>query len=40
MTQPQVIHFEIVGKDQKALQEYWSGLFGWKFNTDFRAGTA
>jgi len=38
MKQPQVIHFEIVGKDQKALQEYWSGLFGWKLNTDFPGG--
>jgi predicted enzyme related to lactoylglutathione lyase len=38
MTQPQVIHFEIVGKDQQALQRYWSDLFGWKLNTDFPGG--
>ena len=38
MTVPQVIHFEIVGKDQRALQKYWSDLFGWKLNTDNPGG--
>ena len=38
MTAPQVIHFEIVGKDQQALQRYWSDLFGWKLNTDNPGG--
>ena len=38
MTAPQVIHFEIVGKDQQALQRYWSNLLGWKFNTDNPGG--
>jgi predicted enzyme related to lactoylglutathione lyase len=34
----QVIHFEVTGKDQKALQSYYSDLFGWKLNTDFPGG--
>lgn len=34
MAEPRVIHFEIVGKDQKALQSYYSELLGWKLNTD------
>jgi predicted enzyme related to lactoylglutathione lyase len=38
MTEPRINHFEIVGKDQKALQAYWSELFGWKLNTDFPGG--
>ena len=38
MTEPRVIHFEIVGKDGKALQKYWSDLFGWKLNTDNPGG--
>ena len=29
-----VIHFEIVGKDGKALQSYYSELFGWEINAD------
>jgi predicted enzyme related to lactoylglutathione lyase len=33
-----VIHFEVTGKDQKALQSYYSDLFGWKLNTDFPGG--
>ena len=33
-----VIHFEIVGKDQKALQSYYADLFGWKLNTSNPGG--
>jgi predicted enzyme related to lactoylglutathione lyase len=33
MGQP-VVHFEIMGKDADKLREYYSGLFGWEFNTD------
>jgi predicted enzyme related to lactoylglutathione lyase len=38
MTEPQVIHFEIAGKDPQALLSFWSDLLGWKFNTDFPGG--
>ena len=37
-TEPRVIHFEIMGKDQKALQSFWSSVFGWKLNTDAPGG--
>jgi uncharacterized protein len=33
MGQP-VVHFEIVGKDGKKLQEYYSQLFGWEIDSD------
>jgi uncharacterized protein len=33
-----VIHFEVTGKDQKGLQQYYSDLFGWKLNTDAPGG--
>jgi predicted enzyme related to lactoylglutathione lyase len=29
-----VIHFEVLGRDQKALQKFYGDLFGWTFNTD------
>ena len=38
MTDARVIHFEVVGKDGKALQSYYGNLFGWKFNTDNPGG--
>ena len=38
MADAKVIHFEIVGKDQEALQRYYGDLFGWKINTDFPGG--
>ena len=38
MTEPRVIHFEIVGKDAKALQSFWTGVFGIKLNTDNPGG--
>jgi predicted enzyme related to lactoylglutathione lyase len=25
-----VVHFEVIGKDGKKLQEFYSGIFGWK----------
>jgi predicted enzyme related to lactoylglutathione lyase len=25
-----VVHFEVIGKDGKALQDFYSGIFGWK----------
>jgi predicted enzyme related to lactoylglutathione lyase len=38
MGDARIIHFEVTGKDQKALQGYYSDLFGWKLNTDFPGG--
>ena len=38
MTEPKVIHFEITGKDQGALQKYWSDLLGWQFDTNNPGG--
>src|SRR4029077_18045772 len=38
MSDARVIHFEVTGKDQKALQSYYSQLFGWKLNTDNPGG--
>lgn len=38
MTDARVIHFEVTGKDHKALQAYYSKLFGWAFNTDNPGG--
>lgn len=38
MATGQVIHFEVTGKDAKALQGYYSDLFGWKLNTDNPGG--
>jgi predicted enzyme related to lactoylglutathione lyase len=29
-----VVHFEVIGKDGKALQDYYSQLFGWEINAD------
>jgi hypothetical protein len=33
MGQP-VVHFEVIGKDAKKLQAYYSELFGWQINAD------
>lgn len=33
MGQP-VVHFEIEGRDGKALQRFYSGLFGWNINAE------
>jgi len=38
MADHKLMHLEIVGKDQKALQSFYSDLFGWKLNTDFPGG--
>ena len=38
MAEPRIIHFEITGKDGKAVQKFWSTLFGWKLNTDNPGG--
>jgi predicted enzyme related to lactoylglutathione lyase len=38
MTEPRIIHLEIAGKDQKALQGYWSSLLGWKLDTSSPGG--
>jgi predicted enzyme related to lactoylglutathione lyase len=37
MGQP-VVHFEITGKDGKALQQYYSQLFGWSIDADNEYG--
>ena len=33
-----VIHFEVVGKDGPALQNFYSSVFGWKLHTDNPTG--
>jgi predicted enzyme related to lactoylglutathione lyase len=33
-----VVHFEITGKDGKALQDYYGQLFGWNINADNEFG--
>jgi predicted enzyme related to lactoylglutathione lyase len=33
-----IIHFEVVGKDQAALQRFYSDLFGWKLDTSNPGG--
>jgi uncharacterized protein len=33
MGQP-VVHFEVVGKDAKKLQTFYSDMFGWEFDTN------
>ena len=32
MGQP-VVHFEVIGKDPQKLRDYYTGLFGWDFQT-------
>jgi uncharacterized protein len=32
MAQP-VVHFEIIGNDPQNLRDYYTGLFGWEFDT-------
>jgi predicted enzyme related to lactoylglutathione lyase len=38
MAENKIIHFEIVGPDQAALQRFYSGLFDWSINTDNPGG--
>jgi predicted enzyme related to lactoylglutathione lyase len=33
MGQP-VVHFEVIGRDAKALTSYYSAMFGWEINAD------
>lgn len=33
-----IIHVEVLGRDGKKLQKYFSELFGWKFDTNNPAG--
>ncbi len=33
-----IIHFEVVGKDQAALQRFYADLFGWKLDTSNPGG--
>jgi predicted enzyme related to lactoylglutathione lyase len=33
-----VVHFEVIGKDGKALQAYYSELFGWEIDADNEMG--
>jgi len=32
MAQP-VVHFEVIGEDPQKLRDYYTGLFGWEFET-------
>ena len=38
MADTRVIQFEVLGKDQAALQAYYAKLFGWKFDTSNQGG--
>ncbi|MGH2476672.1 MAG: VOC family protein, partial [Candidatus Limnocylindrales bacterium] len=38
MTEPRVIHFEIAGRDAKALQQFWGSLLGWSLDTSNPGG--
>ena len=38
MADPKIIHFEVTGRDQVALQKYYGDLFGWTINTDNPGG--
>jgi hypothetical protein len=31
---PKVVHFEIIGKDGKKLQDFYAALFGWKVDAN------
>ena len=33
-----VVHFEVTGKDGKALQKFYSDVFGWKLDTNNPGG--
>jgi len=39
MAQP-VVHFEIIGTDPSRLREFFTGLFGWEFDTNVRVVAA
>jgi predicted enzyme related to lactoylglutathione lyase len=38
MIEPRIIHFEIAGRDQQALQRFYADLLGWKFDTNNPGG--
>lgn len=38
MGEQRVIHFEVVGRDGPALQQFYSRLFGWEFDTSNPGG--
>ena len=38
MGDERVIHFEVVGRDAPALQQFYSSLFGWEFDTNNPGG--
>ena len=38
MADARIVHFEVTGKDQAALQDYYSKLFGWKLDTNHPGG--
>ena len=38
MGDERVIHFEVVGRDGPALQQFYSQLFGWEFDTNTPGG--
>lgn len=38
MTEPRIIHLEIAGRDQAALQRYYGDLLGWKLDTSYPGG--
>ncbi len=38
MTEPRVIHLEILGKDAPGLQRYYGDLFGWNLDTSAPGG--
>jgi predicted enzyme related to lactoylglutathione lyase len=38
MAEAKVIHFEVMGKDGKALQRYYTDLFGWTLDTSTPGG--
>ena len=33
-----ILHVEVVGKDQELLQDFYSNLLGWEFDTDNQGG--
>jgi predicted enzyme related to lactoylglutathione lyase len=38
MADNRIIHFEVVGRDGAALQDFYSELFGWRFDTNNPGG--
>ena len=38
MSEGTIVHVEVVGKDQPALQSFYSDLFGWELDKDNQGG--